>query len=152
MREMWSRFLRLTGFERGVVLEAAAELPVMWAAVRIAGAHVCKAALEQSSGARSQRNDAVTLEAAQRIAHLQAITVATLFPGMACLERSLVLFWTLHRRGMNPQFKIGARKEGGRFEAHAWVEMNGTVIDGRGAEDLHFAPFKDIGSSVEARS
>jgi hypothetical protein len=151
MREMWSRFLRLRGFERGVVLEAAAELPVMWAAVRLAGVEVCKGALTQAAGHR-QVTDSSTLAAAQRIARLQSITATTLFPGMTCLEQSLVLFWMLHRRGMNPQFRIGGRKEAGRFEAHAWVEMNGTVIDGRGAEHLHFAPFRHVGSSVEARS
>jgi hypothetical protein len=149
---MWRRFLRLTGFERGVVFEAVAELPVMWAAVRLAGVHVCKAALAQPTGARHPISDSITLEAAQRIARLQAITAATLFPGMTCLEQSLVLFWMLHRRGMNPQFRIGARKDEGRFEAHAWVEMNGTVLDGRGAEHLHFAPFKHLSSSVEAQS
>jgi hypothetical protein len=59
----------------------------------------------------------------------------------SCLERSLVLWWQLNRRGIAAEMRIGARKEAGRFEAHAWVEVGNVVLNDSGEAHLHFAPF-----------
>jgi hypothetical protein len=47
----------------------------------------------------------------------------------ACLAQSLAACWLLDRRGFRPELRIGARRasEGG-IEAHAWLELNGTVL------------------------
>jgi hypothetical protein len=53
---------------------------------------------------------------------------------------------------MNADLRIGARKEANRFEAHAWVELNGTVLDGGETEHLHFVPFEQSKSSMETQT
>ena len=58
----------------------------------------------------------------------------------------------LRRRGMNPELRIGARKEAERFEAHAWVELDGAVLDCGGSEHLHFMPFEKIDISMETQT
>jgi hypothetical protein len=154
MMQTWHRFRRLRAIERWVVLEASAELPVAWLAMRLLGFRICKSVLTQPSviAEHSRINAPTALGMARRIAHLEAVTAANLFFRATCLEQSLVLCWMLRRRGMNPELRIGARKEASRFEAHAWVELNGTVLDAGGAEHLHFAPFKHSDTSMETQT
>jgi len=59
-----------------------------------------------------------------------------------CLDRSLALWWLLARRGIATQLRIGARKSGEKFEAHAWVERNGAAIGEPEGTHLHYAPFE----------
>ena len=151
MMQRWRRFRRLSGFDRGVVLEAAAGLPIAWLAVRLLGLRVCKGAFDKppvGTLCNSHFSEAVAL----RIAHLAEVTSLNLFFRTSCLEHSLVLCRTLRRRGMSADLRIGARKEANRFEAHAWVELDGTVIDSSGAEHSHFVPFEQSKSSMETQT
>ena len=155
MMQRWRRFRRLSGFERGVVLEAVAGLPIAWLGVRFLGLRVSKTALGRTRVApfrNSQFSETDTLNGARRIAHLAAVTSSNLFFRASCLEQSLVLCHMLRRRGMNADLRIGARKEANRFEAHAWVELDGTVIDSSGAEHSHFVPFEQSKSSMETQT
>ena len=52
-----------------------------------------------------------------------------------CLEQSLVLWYLLQSRRIPARFRIGVRKAAGKFEAHAWVEYEGTRLNQ--AEELH---------------
>jgi len=154
MMQRFRQFRRLSGFERGVVLEAVIGLPIAWLAVRLLGFRICRAAFEKPHVAvqNSKSREADTLNIARRIAHLEAVTAANLFFLTTCLEQSLVLCRMLRRRGLNADLRIGARKEADRFEAHAWVEVEGNVVDGGGIEHLHFVPFKHSESSMETQT
>lgn len=156
MMQTWQRFRRLSGFERGIVLQAAAGLLISWLAVRLLGFRVCKSVFEKPLDGRNSWNskpgEADALGMAPRIAHLEAVTATNLFFRTSCLEQSLVLCRMLRHRGMNADLRIGARKEANRFEAHAWVELDGTVLDGGGAERLHFVPFEHSESSMETQT
>lgn len=46
-----------------------------------------------------------------------------------CLHRSLALWWMLRRRGVECHLRFGVRRREGAFEAHAWVEHAGAVIN-----------------------
>jgi len=156
MMQRWRRFRRLSGFERGIVLEAAAGLLISWLAVRLLGFRLCRSVFEKPLAARNSWNskfgEADVLGMARRIAHLEAVTATNLFFRTSCLELSLVLCRMLRQRGMNADLRIGARKEANRFEAHAWVELDGTVVDGGAAEHLHFVPFEHSESSMETQT
>ena len=156
MMQTWRRFRRLSGFERGIVLEAAAGLLISWMAVRLLGFRVCRAVFEKLLAARNSWNsksgEADSLGVARRIAHLEAVTATNLFFRTSCLEESLVLCRMLRNRGISADLRIGARKEANRFEAHAWVEFDGTVLDGGETEHLHFVPFEQSESSMETQT
>jgi hypothetical protein len=156
MVQRWRRFRRLSGFERGIVLEAAAGLLISWLAVRLLGFRVCRSIFEKRLAGRNSWNsmsgEADALMVARRIAHLEAMTATNLFFRTSCLEQSLVLCRMLRHRGMNADLRIGARKEANRFEAHAWVELNGTVLAGGETEHLHFVPFQHSESSMETQT
>lgn len=154
MMQRFRRFRRLSGFERGVVLEAVIGLPIAWLAMRLLGFRICRTVFEKSRVAArdSKSPEPDALGTARRIAHLEVVTAANLFFRTNCLEQSLVLCRVLRRRGLNADLRIGARKEAGRFEAHAWVEVAGNVIDGGGTEHLHFVPFEHSESPMETQT
>lgn len=58
-----------------------------------------------------------------------------------CLKRSLALWWLLRRRGIDSELRIGVRKSETGFEAHAWIEYDGQVINDRTAFVRQFIPF-----------
>jgi len=66
-----------------------------------------------------------------------AVAVASRYvPAANCLTQALATHLMLCRRGQPAHLRIGvAKSEGGRFEAHAWVELEGQVVIG-GFEDL----------------
>lgn len=149
--ETWRNFWRLSGFERGIALEAAAGLTVTWLGLRLAGFRRWKSLL----GWLAPRvvNDVaasnVSLEeTARQIARLEEAAARNLFFGTNCLEQSLVLWWLLRMRGIAAELKIGARKDLDRFEAHAWVEFRGAILNGFGEEHLHFSPFEGQATSM----
>jgi hypothetical protein len=59
----------------------------------------------------------------------------------SCLPRSLALWWLLRRQGIESDLRIGVRKEAGLFEAHAWVELRGLVLNDSGDVGERFAAF-----------
>jgi Transglutaminase-like superfamily len=155
MMERWHRFWRLSGFERGVVVEATAALLATWQGLRLAGFRRWKrvlAWLGPSANAIAPLHGTSEKESAQVIARMAAAAARNLFFSTNCLEQSLVLWWLLRRRGIVAELRIGARKEFERFEAHAWVEVDSVVLNDAGAEHRHFVPFDGPISPLEART
>ncbi len=58
-----------------------------------------------------------------------------------CLEESLALWWLLGRRGISSELRIGVRKHNEKFEAHAWVEREGTAVNEPQSLHEHYAAF-----------
>jgi hypothetical protein len=53
-----------------------------------------------------------------------------LYPRQTCLKKALVLYSLLSRSGFDVQVQIGAARDRGRLDAHAWVEHRGRIILG----------------------
>jgi len=58
-----------------------------------------------------------------------------------CLEESLALWWLLRRQGIGSDLRVGVRKDGEKFEAHAWVERDGIALNEPEARHQHYAAF-----------
>jgi hypothetical protein len=141
----WRSFWRLTGFERRIVLEAAVGLTVTWIGLRLAGFRRWKKLLERLAPMHGPGPDASKFsleEVASITVRMEEAAARNLFFATNCLEQSLVLCWLLRRRGIPADLLMGARKDANRFEAHAWVEFRGTVLNSNGQEHLHFVPFE----------
>ncbi|MGH9682086.1 MAG: lasso peptide biosynthesis B2 protein [Candidatus Acidiferrales bacterium] len=149
----WRRFWRLDATERGIVLEAAAALAATWAGLRLSNFRGWKSVLGlfvPQADSRSSALPADLLATARIIAQMESSAARHLFFTPNCLERSLVLWWLLRRRRIPVELRIGGRKESGRFEAHAWVEVAGAIFDDAAGEHRGFAPFD--ARSIEAES
>jgi hypothetical protein len=69
------------------------------------------------------------LSRAVRTNHLVSLAVRHGLCNANCLQRSLVLWWLLRRLGIQSSLHFGTRKEAGQFEAHAWIEFGGVVLN-----------------------
>lgn len=69
-------------------------------------------------------------------------TAGALYPGRArCLEQSLVLYYLLRRQGIAARYCQGIMAY--PFEAHAWVEYGGEVVNYIGEHAKSFARLPD---------
>ena len=58
-----------------------------------------------------------------------------------CLLESLALLWLLRRAGVAATLVLGVRTLMGPFEAHAWVEYDGLVLNDAAAVRGIYEPF-----------
>ena len=49
--------------------------------------------------------------------------------GATCLDRSVFLWFLIDQRGLDGRIRIGAAFDGDRLEGHAWVEVDGNVVN-----------------------
>ena len=49
--------------------------------------------------------------------------------GATCLDRSVFLWFLMNQRGLEGRIRIGAAFDGDRLEGHAWVEVDGNVVN-----------------------
>jgi Transglutaminase-like superfamily len=137
------------------VIEATGGLLATWLGLRLAGFRRWKSVLawlSPSANAIAPLPGASHKESAQVIARMESAAARNLFFSASCLEQSLVLWWLLRRLGIAAELRIGARKEVGRFEAHAWVEVDSVVLNDANAEHRHFVPFDGPISPLETRT
>ena len=148
MWEELQRFSALGRTARGHFLRAAAMLPLIALSLRLRGFRKTQAFLEKSFSfpirqANVSEPDCVELTARMvRAAGRRTLGRAT------CLEESLALWWLLARQGIGSDLRIGVRKNGQKFEAHAWVEFHGTALYELESEHLHYAAFDEALASL----
>jgi hypothetical protein len=158
--ERWRGFWRFKPAERRIVLEAATALSATWVGLRVLGFRRWNATIErfmlgQRSGASSgnaSRAHSSDVDMASITAMRLDLAARNMFFRTNCLERSLALRWLLRRRGIATELRIGARKESALFEAHAWIELDGVVLNDPDEAHLHFAPFEGEITALETET
>jgi hypothetical protein len=146
----WHKFRQLPPQDRRSLLQALALLPLTALALRWLGLRRWQTLLARwvpadGPAAESHRREgeapAEPALAAQALARLvEAAGRYGLCRG-TCLQRSLVLWWLLRRRGLDGELRIGVRRVGGRLAAHAWVECGGLALDAPADAREPFVPF-----------
>lgn len=95
-----------------------------------AGYSRTKRILERLSRASARRSATpAELESALRLARLASMAGRHGLVEATCLRQSLLIHFLLRRDGLSPAIKIGVRRQGRAFDAHAWVELDGTSLD-----------------------
>lgn len=124
------RFSRLSKHDKKVVAGAIRGAIATWIALRILRLRPWKKFL-RSPQKRHEQGEPPTLilDRARRIAHLQLASERRLLFQPSCLEHSLVLLRLLAKEGIDGRLRLGARKDGRDFKAHAWIEVNETIFD-----------------------
>jgi hypothetical protein len=149
---VWRKFWNLSRRDRILALEAALAITATRFGLLIFGHHSWTTLLARTArGSRSGANP--PLEPAESVVRMLNSTSRHLPFRATCLERSLGLWWMLRRRGYDTQLRIGGRIAVERFEAHAWIEHDGTVLNDASGEYLSFSHFQDRSpiSSTEVR-
>ena len=123
MWELLRRFRALEPGGVGLFLRAAAVLPLISLSLRVRGFRSTQASLQKRmASAASNRYDLSDRATATSTALTARMVRSAAYRSLGtptCLEKSLVLWWLLGRRGIASSLRIGTRKSGGKFEAHA---------------------------------
>jgi hypothetical protein len=71
--------------------------------------------------------------------------VSPYVPGVKCLARALATQVLMNRHSLACEFRIGvAKAEGGKLEAHAWIEYQGLVVIGNLQDLSRFMPLPSL--------
>jgi hypothetical protein len=152
-RGKWRRFRQLAPEDRGLVLRGTALLSLTMLGLRTMNFRRCKELIQQFSLPCSppQRIEANRqLERGRKIVSAMHAVEGNSPWRPNCLERSLALWWFLRLDHIEGELHIGARKEESRFEAHAWVEWNGYVVNDSPDIHEHYARFDAPIAAAEA--
>lgn len=143
MWEQLQRFRSLEPAARKLFVRCVALLPWIAASLKTTGYRRTHARLERRL-ARLQSTPKGPQEAVICVARTCRMVRAAGHYGAvspSCLESSLALWYLLRRQGIDSQIRIGVRKEKEDFEAHAWVEWNGTPLNQETEPHHHYAAF-----------
>lgn len=133
----WGRLGSLSWAERRVVAESFALLPLAHWALRVRGLQEFRARLVRDG---RRRRSAAPLDA-RRVAELVEATARVIPAPSNCLQRSGAVAWMLVRHGVQPDLRIGVRKVEGALQFHAWVEVDGEVINDASDVGGRYTPF-----------
>jgi hypothetical protein len=144
---MWERLQRFNALPRPaktLFLRAVLLLPLLAASLRLRGFQATKRWLQKYPGHPKETTSASASETIVKLTARMVLAADRFAPTHStCLERSLVLWWLLGRQGIGSQLRIGVRKDGPRFAAHAWVEREGIAIGESETPHLHYAAFAE---------
>jgi hypothetical protein len=144
------RLAALTPAERRLLLQAPVVLPAVALALRWGGlTRVQQRLLRPGAGVQAPGSSAERRAAAERLAW--CVQVASAYgPWPAnCLQRSVVLCWFLHRRGLTGELRMGVRQdEDGSLDFHSWVEHDGFVLNDTRDVRERYAAFSTAGTPV----
>lgn len=122
-----ARFAGLSSEERRLVVAATATQVALGVGLRLLPFGVVRRLVRRFAAEQAQSGGSV-----RRVAWAIKATNRRL-PGITCLPQALAAQLLLARRGHETALRIGVRKDAD-FEAHSWVEYEGTPIVGDGVE------------------
>jgi Transglutaminase-like superfamily len=142
---MWERLRRFSALEgraQSLFLRASLLLPLLSASLRRRGFAATQSTLKRLLSPAKKALDAQEQIARTALAaRMVRAAVKYGFGKPSCLEGSLALWWLLRRQGIPAELRIGVRKENRQFEAHAWVEYNGSALNEPEEHHQHYHAF-----------
>lgn len=115
--------------ERGQLLPITVSLQLIHGALGLFGFRRTHKWLKRHSGhGAAHAASASDLQLAHRLVELTAIAGRHGPVSTTCLRQSLLVYWRLRRRGLQPHLRLGVRKQGEALDAHAWVELDGQPL------------------------
>jgi hypothetical protein len=148
---MWERFRRFSALDRsarGLFVRAAALLPLISISLRLRGFRKTQASLQKFLPVSADSANTPPATHVDLTARMVRAAVRHSFGHATCLEESLALWWLLGRQRIASDLRIGVRKSGEKFEAHAWVERAGVALNEPESLHEHYAAFDSALSSM----
>ncbi len=142
LRYKFTTLLQMSWGDRWVVAQSFLLLPVIAFSLTVVGLPTTQRYLTQLS-LLAESTASGRLPEAKRIARAvnQAANHSPLWGN--CLKRSLALWFLLRRRGILSDLRIGVRKHEGEFQAHAWIEYEGAVLNDQPTIYQLYSAFKE---------
>jgi hypothetical protein len=146
-----SKISRLGWFERWILIQAILFLPLVRLALWFLNFQRLQGLLGKIVPSPADESEA-SIVRADAIARMVNVAVHRGPFRNTCLHRSLVLWYLLRRWGIANELHIGVRKQEGRLEAHAWVEIMSVPVNESPDIRQHYASFNNPILSGEATS
>jgi len=150
---MWKAFQRYRALDpeaRGLFRRAAFLIPQITTSLHLRGFKKTQRALQDhlSSASRELRNGDIEpiVQTTCRMVRAGA-RYGLIRP--TCLVESLTLWYLLRRQNVPATLRIGVRKASEKFEAHAWVECQGTALNQPEEPHQHYAAFDNGFSDLQ---
>lgn len=122
------KFLELSGADKRTFLAALYGLPKVDVQLRLYGFEKTLAKLQRIPLAPEDKaSDPATYPT--RTSLLVNAAARFLFRREACLQRSLMLWFLLRKKGIESELKIGVATEDQKLQAHAWLEIDGAAVN-----------------------
>lgn len=149
----WQGVRRLSWGERWLLFETLVLLPLLSLGMRLLGLRRLYGTLARLAPAPdpSAAGGSAGLSRALAVTNLVQRAAWRSPLGSTCLTRSLALWWLLRRRGIASEVCLGVAKETVQFQAHAWVEYQGTVLNDDDQVRQRFSAL-DLGPDLELLS
>ncbi len=138
MHSKVKKFICLASGEKLILIGSAALLPVIRIALWLFGLRRSQRFLSLATHGRNRGWPEMEIE---RLSYLVNVAANRGIIHANCLERSLLLWSLLRRRGFSGTIRIGVSNKAEQFKAHAWVELNGVVLNDRPDVAAEFVPF-----------
>src|SRR5262249_5923850 len=131
--------------DRWTLVQAMIMLPLAAILLRLTGLRGCQRLFSRFITvpyARNKQSSDLALPRAFQVSHLVGLALRHGLYSANCLQKSLVLWWLLRRQGIQSELQFGTRKESGQFEAHAWIEIEGVVVNDSGEVRRMYTTFE----------
>jgi hypothetical protein len=127
----WRKFWQLPPSERVLFVSSVLMLLITALALRFIGFNRWHSFLSRSrvEGKHKEAQPANSIEQARAVARMVRLASKHGFYRANCLQCSITLWWLLRRRGVESDIQIGVRKDIEGFQAHAWIEYQGIVLN-----------------------
>lgn len=148
---MWERLRRFSALAppaRLIFLQAAALLPLISLGLRFRGFLKTRTFLQKHISGAGRQPASDTGHSVDLTVRIVRAALRHSLPRPTCLQESLVLWSLLGRQGIASELRVGVRKQGDKFEAHAWVERDGVALNEPEALHEHYAAFDAALASI----
>lgn len=136
------RFSALEWTAQTLFLRALVMLPLVGLSLKLRGFEATRSTLRKTLSHAKPSSDSDSLNKQIGLtAHMVNAADRHGLVHPSCLVKSLTLWCLLGRQGIPSELRVGVRKEGGQFEAHAWVEREGTALNEPEERHHHYAAF-----------
>ena len=146
LRRKGRRFGQYAPTEQGLLIQALVLLPLVSLSLKLGGLSRTqtwlKWLLKIPSASVLILPESASIPQARKTSELVNLVVRYNRPWATCLNESLLLEWLLHRQHIDSQLQIGVRRTNGKFEAHAWIECQGMVLNDRNRLAQYYSSFK----------
>jgi hypothetical protein len=144
---MWKAFQRYRALDpgaRALFRSAVFLIPRIGISLQVRGFQKTQRALQEqlSTTARESPNDNGDAQhALQTTCRMVKAGVNYGLVRPTCLVESLTLWYLLRRQSLPATLRIGVSKNAAEFEAHAWVESEGTALNQPAEPHQHYVAF-----------
>ncbi len=141
----WRRFRKLPAAQKNTLLWAFIFVPITRVALRLIGFQRWRSILAKAipRGTALQPVTPELVAEAKMAARMVAAASREGFIHGRCLAESVVLWFLLSRRRVPAELRIGVRQAAKGFEAHAWVEVQDTIVNDTQDVLQNYVPFNE---------